>query len=501
MTASASGSECGVDAQTARGIVESRSIDYVPWKERHGKVWHQGPFWFASNFVLFTLTIGFTGPLAGLGFGWSAVAIVSGVAITTFFGAFHANQGPGMGIPQMIQSRAQFGTRGVIVALLPALMIYIGYNVFNVAIATQGFKAVGGTGPDLAWYIGFVVLQALIAVVGYDMIHVVQRWLTYLLIAAFTVLSVGSVIVLGGAHVLRMGHFGAVGFFSQFVASAGFELSFAIYVSDYSRYLPADVRPAPMVLWTAAGAALSAIWLMLLGALFAQYLPHGATVTSVLSAGNLVAPGFGSVVMVLSSIALLTIAALNTYGATLVSITALDGFSSFKPSRTTRVRGTVLVSLSTLFLVVIIPGHYQGILDVLLTLILYFLIPWSAINLVDYYFVRHGRYAVNDIFNPDGIYGRWAWRGLTAYLIGFLAMTPFFVLPFYTGIGARALGGIDISFFFGVVVSGLLYYLLARSIDHESEDKAYRRSLAILEPESQWRLAPDALVGDNASPH
>ena len=87
----------------ARGIVESRSIDYIPRTERHGKVWHQGPFWFTSNFVLLTLAVGFTGPLAGLGLGWSALAIVAGAGIATFFMAFHANQGPGMGLPQMIQ--------------------------------------------------------------------------------------------------------------------------------------------------------------------------------------------------------------------------------------------------------------------------------------------------------------------------------------------------------------------------------------------------------------
>lgn len=473
-----------VEAQNTRGIVENRSIDYIPWKERHGKVWHQGPFWFTSNFVLLTLAVGFTGPLAGLGLGWSAIAIVSGAGIATFFMAFHANQGPGMGIPQMIQSRAQFGTRGVIVALIPALMIYIGFNVFDVAMATQGFKAVGAAGPDWAWYVGIIVLQALIAIVGYDMIHLVQRWLMYLLMVAFAVLTVGSVIMMGGARALTMGHFGAVPFFSQFVAVAGYQLSYAVYVSDYSRYLPADVRLGPTVLWTYGGAALSAVWLMILGALFAVHFRHGATIVSVLSAGNMVEPGFGATIMVLSAIALLTVAAVNTYGATLVSLTAVDGFRALRPSRRTRAGATLLVSGPMLLLVLMIPVRYQGIFNVLLALILYFLIPWSAINLVDYYFVRHGRYSVIEIFNPDSIYGRWGWRGLTAYLIGFLSMVPFFALPFYTGPGARALGGIDISIVFGILVSGLAYYLLARSMDRNLEYQAYRKSLTVLEPES-----------------
>jgi NCS1 family nucleobase:cation symporter-1 len=57
-----------------RAGIESRAIDYIPWKERHGKVWHQGPFWFTSDFVLFTMAVGFTGPLSGLGFGWMTIA-------------------------------------------------------------------------------------------------------------------------------------------------------------------------------------------------------------------------------------------------------------------------------------------------------------------------------------------------------------------------------------------------------------------------------------------
>ena len=36
----------------------------------------------------------------------------------------------------------------------------------------------------------------------------------------------------------------------------------------------------------------------------------------------------------------------------------------------------------------------------------YFLIPWTAINLVDYYCLRKGQYRIDDIFDLNGIYGR-----------------------------------------------------------------------------------------------
>jgi purine-cytosine permease-like protein len=468
-----------------QSIIEQRSIDYVPQSERHGKVWHQGPFWFTTNFVLVALATGFTGPLAGLGLGWTAIAVLLGAGIATFFMAFHANQGPGLGVPQMIQSRAQFGTRGVLVALIPALVVYVGLNVFNIAMATQGLKSAGARGSDGIWYVGIVTVQAVIAIIGYDMLHFVQRWLTYFLVAAFAVLTVGSVVLFGGAGVLTMGPFNAVAFFAQFVAVAGLQISLAVYVSDYTRYLPSSTPLGPLVLWTYGGAALSALWLSTLGALFALHLKDGANVTSVLTAGNMIAPGFGTVVMVLSSIALLTVVSVNTYGATLVSLTAVDGFRPLRPSRTLRVVVTLLISVVTLLLALMVPQRYQGVFNDFLALVLYLLVPWSAINLVDYYWIRRGRYSVVEIFNNrSSIYGRWGWRGLTAYLLGFLAMVPFFALPFYTGPAARALHGIDISIVFGLIVSGLSYLVLARGLDLEAEEQARRASLALLEPQA-----------------
>jgi NCS1 family nucleobase:cation symporter-1 len=465
-------------------FLETHSIDYVPWSERRGKVWHQGPFWFTSNFVLFTLAVGFSGPLGGLGLGWTTAAVALGAIVGTFFMAFHANQGPRLGIPQMIQSRAQFGTRGVLVALIAALFVYVGLNVFNLPMTTQGLQAVTRAGPRWPWYVGLVSIQAAIAIFGHDTIHFVQRWLTYGLIAVFTVLTVGSVVVLGGPRVLSMGAFNSVAFFSQCAAVAGYLIAYAIYVSDYTRYLPPKTKLGPLVLWTYAGGVLSALWLMPLGALFALELKNGATVTSVLTVGNMIAPGFGVAVMIISSVALITVMSVNTYGATLVALTAVDGFRPIRSSSRIRIIGTLSVSLLILAIALTVPDSYQNTLTAFLTLLLYFLIPWSAVNLVDYYWIRRGMYSVLEIFSHKSIYRRWAWRGLVAYAGGFLVMVPFFALPSFTGPAARALGGVDLSILFGLPVSGLLYYVLARNLNLADEMKAYHASLAALEPAS-----------------
>ena len=47
--------------------------------------------------------------------------------------------------------------------------------------------------------------------------------------------------------------------------------------------------------------------------------------------------------------------------------------------------------------------------------------------------MRKGHYSIREIFNPNGMYGRWNWRGLIAYVVGFVSMIPFFRYRLYTG--------------------------------------------------------------------
>jgi purine-cytosine permease-like protein len=67
------------------------------------------------------------------------------------------------------------------------------------------------------------------------------------------------------------------------------------------------------------------------------------------------------------------------------------------------------------------------------------------------------------------MYGRWNWRGLTSYAIGFAAMIPFFKTALYVGPVARALGGADVSMLIGLPVSAAVYIVLCRSMDLSAE--------------------------------
>jgi NCS1 family nucleobase:cation symporter-1 len=84
-------------------------------------------------------------------------------------------------------------------------------------------------------------------------------------------------------------------------------------------------------------------------------------------------------------------------------------------------------------------------------LLLYVLVPWTAINLVDYYLLRHGKYDVASFFQQDGgIYGRINGPAVACYVLGILVQLPFVACALYTGPVARAMGGIDLSWIVGL---------------------------------------------------
>jgi nucleobase:cation symporter-1, NCS1 family len=465
-------------------VIEKHSIDYIPWSERRGKLWHQAPFWFTGNFVLPTMVIGFIGPELGLSAGFSFLAVLLGACFGTFFMAFHANQGPRMGLPQMIQSRAQFGSRGVVVPFIATVFVYVGFMIFNIVLSAQGLDLILPA-PKFVWYPIIAIVAIVIAVVGHDLLHFIQRWLVYLLIASFAVITVLAFTTLPAPTGAHAGGWDLTVFLVQFSLAAGYNISYAVYVSDYSRYLPPRSSAPRLIFFTYLGAAGSAVWLMGLGSLLASRIPHVDAITSVKQVGDHLFPGFGTIVVLISTAALISIMGVNAYGAMLTSVSGIDAFRTMPTTRRTRIIGLVVIGVVVVLLALLVPDDYLATYNNIILGMLYFLIPWTAVNLVDFYAVRHGKYAITEIFNPKGIYRRWSWRGLVAYFAGFVAMIPFVSLPgVFTGPVAAALGGADFSFAIGLVVAGGLYLLFARGIDHDAEARAREASQLQLEGEA-----------------
>jgi nucleobase:cation symporter-1, NCS1 family len=457
--------------------IEARSIDWVPETERHGRIWHQAPLWFLGNFQYFSIPIGFVGPSLGLSLGWTILAGILGILTGTVFMAFHAAQGPTLGLPQMIQSRAQFGYRGVIVPLFATLFTYLAFNVADQVLLAQGLNGAFGWNEDLVAIV-CALGAGLLAIYGHDWVHRIFRVLLFISFPLMTIVTLGVIFGAAGGHAPKNpGGFVLAAFMAQFSAAAAYNITYAPYVSDYSRYLPRSTTNRSIIASVFFGASASAIWLIALGAWLAVSLGADDGLVGLMTAGNNVIDGLGDLAAFFSAAALAATMGMNAYGGALTVLTAVDSVRPINPTR--RLRVITILGLAVLWFVIAKSISASAVSTVFtsLTLMLYLLVPWTATNLVDFFFVRRGHYAITDLFTFDGIYGAWGRRGLIAYGVGFLLEIPFMVLPdlggwSYTGFMAEALDGVDIAWIVGLIVSGGVYWFLTRSLDVERERQA-----------------------------
>src|ERR1700684_1486474 len=179
-------------AKFAELMIEKRSIDYVPIAERHGKVWHLWPVWFSGDAHLATGATGVVGVALGGHLLWMALAVLLGCAFGTFFMAFHSTQGPQLGLPQMIQSRPQFGYLGALLVWGAALITLVGYCAFNQVFAADSTMTLSHFSREATMLI-FGIIATALAIVGYDLIHKAQRLLAYLLLVAFAGMTIAVI--------------------------------------------------------------------------------------------------------------------------------------------------------------------------------------------------------------------------------------------------------------------------------------------------------------------
>lgn len=478
-------------APRRRRVIESRSIDWITPEERHGTAWRVSPLFFIANWSFFTVALGFTGPALGLSVGWAVLASALGLLIGTFFMAFHATQGPRLGLPQIIQSRAQFGFYGVVVVVAMSLTCYLAFGVVYTILTAQGLAQIFNWSPVA---VGLVVniVGGLFAIAGHDVLHRISQLVFYVtvpLVMIFTVaVATGHA---GGTTPTASEHgFVASAFFTVFAVSAAYNIALAPIVSDYTRYLPVNTPARSLVASVYVGAGISAFWLIALGAWLSAHYDAQDALVALHDAGDNVFRGFGAVLALASAATLIVCTATAAYSVALQFLTGVDFVKKVRPTRSLRI--TVTAATIAIYLLVALPfgDHVINAASNALSLMLFLLVPWTAVNLTDYFFVRRGEYAITDLFTARGVYGAWSWRGIVAYFAGFAAMVPFAVLPFFTGPIGNLLGGIDISWLAGLLVASALYFAFSRNLDRTVERSAVAQSDAELGSVHALDVAP-----------
>jgi NCS1 family nucleobase:cation symporter-1 len=494
-------------------------LEHIVQGERHGKPFHLFTLWMAANLVLATWVIG---NLAVGTFGESMVGAFVALALGNLLGAVLlgvlSTFGPRLGVPQMVQSRAAFGLLG---NLGPGSLNYlagIGWFAVNTVYGTFALSRLTHMSYFLALAI-MVVGQVILAVYGYNMIHAFERWMSVALVVVFVILA-GFTFVHGNLA-LPFNPKAPVPFGGQtggFIITVGLALSYAMgwmpFASDYSRYLPKATKPSAVIWWTALGMFIPCVVLEWMGALTVSIAMPAATAANPANAIAYLMPG------PLAGLALLAIAvgtacanSLNIYSGAMSALVVRMERSPLNRAITTGVifgvvtAGVLIVANRTLtsekeavvatpvvigaavlvaivvavavrfklrrWQAAILVGTLGGLLAIggsspdaaaaqysnFLLLLSYWISPWVAVVLVDWFFKHRGAYELRSLYDQGGRVK----VGLIAWLVGLAVSVPFMNQTFFVGLVPSAVPQLgDLTYLVGFVVAGTIFAVFGR---------------------------------------
>jgi len=462
--------------------LEISTIQPIALDQRHGTARDLFTVWFGSNIMLLTVV---TGGLAVTVFALPFIPAVLGLTIGNLVGAvfmaLHAAQGPRLGVPQMVQTRGQFGSLGSLLVVVIVIVMYVGFLASNLVMGGEALASLGTGISDTPGIVLVGILGVIAAIYGYDLIHAYTRVMAYAS-GLVLMMTFGWIIWVHGLppDFMTRNAFNWAGFLGAVSTGALWQIAYAPYVSDYSRYMPRDTGARPAFWASYWGCTLGSLLPMILGAMVGLAAPKGNLVAGL----AMLVHGIAPLVLIVFSVGIAAANAMNLYCGALSTLTLGQTLiPAWSPGR--RARTIVSLILFGVALATALLGkasflvNYEGFI----LLLLYVLVPWTAINLVDYYLLRHGEYDVASFLRPDGgIYGRVNAAAVTCYVLGILVQLPFVASPLYTGPIARAIGGIDLSWMVGLVITSPAYYWLAKR--SQAREQAPLRQYAPGDPQS-----------------
>ncbi|GGK01414.1 purine-cytosine permease family protein [Pseudomonas matsuisoli] len=450
-------------------LIESNSVGQVDPANRHGRVRDLFTLWFSTNIAPLPIVTGAMSiQVFDLSLVWAICAIVVGHMIGGIVLGLASAQGPQLGLPQMLQSRGQFGRYGALLVVVIAAILYVGFFISNCVLAGKSIHTMVPAMPLEGAILTGACAATLIGILGYNFIHTLNRLGTWVmgfgLLGGFVFLFINGL----PEGFASRGGFNIAGWLAMASLGAIWQMSFAPYTSDYSRYLPEDVGIWKPFIATYSGAVLGTSLCFIFGTLVALTVAPDADIMGAVKGAT---GEFGPVLMVLFILSIISHNALNLYGAVLALITSVQTFAAdWTPSRRARVVLSGVLLIACCAVAVTAPADFIAKFMKLILAMMIVLVPWATLNLMDFYIVQRMRYHVPSLFAQDGgIYGRYNPNAVTAYLIGIIVQLPFISTPIYTGPVVAYLDGADLSWLVCIIVTAPLYWLLAR------RDTPYRR--------------------------
>jgi nucleobase:cation symporter-1, NCS1 family len=445
--------------------IEGHGMEPIPASARYGSDSRVFTVWFTPNLVPAAFFLGTLAAASfiGLGFWTSFAAIIVGNLVGSVLVGLLATMGPRTGMAQMPLARLAYG-KSIVVPGLLNWMSCIGWDGINSVFGAAAISILTGL-PFVVSLLVLVICQGLLGIIGYEAIHTFEKYMAIVLAAMFVVLSIA---IVGQAStglaradaVAGAGQIGAFVLYSTIIAS--FVLAWALYASDYTRYLPENTSGTRIFVWTVLGLTLAAGWVETLGLLVAdKATANGAvdTINTILSGTPLAA-----LAMVAIGIGTIAVNAMNDYTGSL-SLQAAG-------IRVPRILSALVVAILGFFVAVWLNSeNLVTKIENILLFLSYWIAPWAAVVLADWR-LRGGRANATRLVDfaslPSG------GLALVSMLVGFAVSLPFQTstlggeiaantgLPINT-IAANNLSYADIAYVVGFVVAFVVYWVGARA--------------------------------------
>jgi len=443
-------------------ILERHGIDYIPPSERHGKPNTLFTFWAASNVQILAISVGVLAIVFGLSLPWAIFSIIVGNAAGGLYMALHSVQGPRLGLPQMMQSRAQFGMYGTALPNVIVVLMYIGYFTSSAILGGQAVASLF----HVTTLEGIIIINAFVLLItwfGYDMFHAYNRWVTVLSTGIFVAMLIKLLTILPKHMPAGSNTAGNILLaISVFVA---WQVTWEPYVSDYSRYMPEDTPSWKTFSYTYVGSVVGASLVMIIGAIAAVVANAAVTANAPSYLAALLSVKWLFLIIIILGVGSGNFG--NLYGPylTFMAIISPSGALASKTTgRSARLIATTVVAIIGTIIAWKASSHFITDLSNFLVFTLYLLVPWTAINLTDFYLIRRGHYDIPELFKAKGIYGEFNWFALAVYAVTVAVEWPFMDNAWIVGPAAKSLGGADIAWIVGFVFAAVVYYVGARYV-------------------------------------
>ena len=446
--------------------------------------WHIASLWIGMAICIPTYTL--ASGLVDQGWTWQAAvaAVILGNLVVLVPIALNSHAGTRYGIPFPVLARASFGVLGANVpALLRALVAcgwfgiqtWIGgwaiYKLIEVmwpGIATlpQVLPAfVGLNSGECLCFMLFWAMNVWIVLRGMDSIKFLETWGSPFLLAIGVALFVWALVRAGGLGPMlenpdgradgRAGGLTAV-FGAGLTSAVAFWGTMALSIPDFSRYArsqrdqvigQAVGLPATMALFAFIGAAVTSATAVIFGTRIADPVALLARI--------------GGPLMIMVSMAGLTVATLTTNIAANI-VAPANGFSNLAPHRISFKQGAMITAVIGILMM---PWRlYNDAAAYIFTWLIGYgalLGPIAGIMIADYFVLRRGILAVDDLYRRGGVYEyRRGVNGvaIAAFVLGVAPSLPGFAAALTGRPAGGFFGGVyNWAWFVGFLVSAAVY--------------------------------------------